>query len=239
VKSLLVLEISLLPVVGRRERTAFEMLKEHTAMVVRAVERFEEAMVAYFDGKLEEGERIASEVYRLETKADRIRAEFENQLGVGAFLPSFRGELAKLSERLDDVADRAEEAVREIKLRPKVFEDLTRAEKKDRRAGAIRLGLVELAGKATKTTKALERAIVLLLEDMDSAARRAFKVDELERESDAMEEELLQELYRYEELLPPVTVMQIKDAIKAIGEISNMAQDVGDILSSIVYSLKA
>jgi len=33
--------------------------------------------------------------------------------------------------------------------------------------------------------------------------------------------------------------MQIKDAIKAIGEISNMAQDVGDILSSIVYSLKA
>ena len=112
-------------------------------------------MVAYFDGKLEEGERIASEVYRLETKADRIRAEFENQLGVGAFLPSFRGELAKLSERLDDVADRAEEAVREIKLRPKVFEDLTRAEKKDRRAGAIRLGLVELAGKATKTTKAL------------------------------------------------------------------------------------
>jgi predicted phosphate transport protein (TIGR00153 family) len=239
VKSLHVFGISLLPVGGKKEKAAFKTIKRHATAVAQTVEKFEEAFVAYSEQKFRKGETLAWEVDQLETKADRTRVKFETELGAGAFLPAFRGELARLSERLDDVADMAEDAIRGIRLRPRIFEVLTEAEKKKKGARAIRIGLVELTGKAVNTARALKTAIDTLLKDMDAAAKKAIEVDKFERESDIMEEELLKELYRYEKLICPVTVMQIKDTIEAIGEISNAAEDAGDILSAMVYSFKA
>jgi len=40
-------------------------------------------------------------------------------------------------------------------------------------------------------------------------------------------------------LLCPITVMQVKSTIEQIGDISNNAEDAGDILSAMCYSLKA
>jgi len=238
VKSLHVFGVSFLPVGGKKEKAAFKTIKRHATAVTQTAEKFEEAFVAYSEQKFKKGEKLAWEVDQLETKADRTRVKFETELGAGAFLPAFRGELARLSERLDDVADMAEDAIRGIRLRPRIFKVLAKAEKKKKGARAIRIGLVELAGKAANTARALKMAIDLL-KDMDAAAKKAVEVDKFERESDILEEELLKELYRYEKLICPITVMQIKDTIEAIGEISNAAEDAGDILSAMVYSFKA
>lgn len=230
--------MGLLSIGAKREKAAFETLKHHASAMVNSVKKFQETMLAFSERKFKEAEMLAQEVDQLESKADRIRARFESELGAGAFLPVFRGDLARLSERLDDVADVAEEAIRGIKLRPKLFEILARAEKKDRKAESIRIGLVELAGRAVKTAQALKESIDVFLEDMDAAIKKTVEVDKFERESDILEEKILQDLYRHEKLLCPITVMQIKDTIEQIGDISNNAEDAGDILSAMCYSLK-
>ncbi len=231
--------VSLLPIGGKREKAAFDTLKRHAAVVSDAVEKFRETMAAFSERKFDEAEKLAQEVDKLESKADKTRVKFEAELGAGAFLPVFRGDLSRLSERLDDVADMAEEAIRGIKLRPKLFDVLAKAEKKDKKVEVIRVGLVELAGKAVETTRALKDSIDIFLKDMDAAAKKTVEVDRFERESDTLEEKILQDVYRYEKLLCPITVMQIKDTIQQIGDISNNAEDAGDILSAMCYSLKA
>ncbi len=231
--------VSLLSIGAKKEKAAFETLKRHAAVVVNSVKKFREAMEAFSERKFEEAEKLAQEVDQLESKADGIRVKFESELGAGAFLPVFRGDLARLSERLDDVADMAEEAILGIKLRPKLFDILARAEKKDKKAEGIRIGLVELAGKAVETAQALKESIGVFLEDMDMAVKKTVEVDRFERESDILEEKILKDLYRYEKLLCPITVMQVKSTIEQIGDISNNAEDAGDILSAMCYSLKA
>lgn len=231
--------VGFLPIGGKREKAAFDTLKRHAAVVTNTVKKFKETMAAFSEQKFDKAEKLAQEVDQLESKADKTRVKFEAELGAGAFLPVFRGDLARLSERLDDVADMAEEAIRGIKLRPKLFDVLVKAEKKDKKAEAIRVGLVELAGKAVETARALEASIDLFLKDMDAAAKKTVEVDRFERESDTLEEKILKDVYRYEKLLCPITVMQIKDLIQQIGDISNSAEDAGDILSAMCYSLKA
>ncbi|KXB05519.1 hypothetical protein AKJ50_00675, partial [candidate division MSBL1 archaeon SCGC-AAA382A13] len=178
-------------------------------------------------------------VDKLESEADEHGLTFEAALGDGAFLPSFRGDLSRLAESIDDTADMAEESIREIHRRPKVFEELAKAEEKHEEIKGIRKGLVELAGKAVESAKAQDEAVSLLGVDMDKAAAKAEEIHRKERASDEKEDELAIKLYKHEDLLSPISVMQIRGLIKRFGDISNSAEASGDILSAMVSALKA
>lgn len=233
------LGITLLPIGGGKEKSAFKTFKKHSKAVVDTVKKFEDAIAAYSEQKYGKGEELLLEVDELESKADELGWKFEVGLGSGAFLPAFRGDLSRLSEKVDDVADMAEEAVRCVYHRPKLFDDLTKAEKKNDEVKSIRVGLVGLASKSVDSAAALNEAVSILMEDMDKAAEKAEEVHKCERESDIAEEELMKDLRKHEDLLPPLTVMQIKSLIERIGDISNTAEDAGDILSAMCVALKA
>ncbi|MBS3815202.1 MAG: DUF47 domain-containing protein [Hadesarchaea archaeon] len=233
------LEIALLPIGGGKEKSAFANFKKHSKSVVATVKKFEDAMKAYADQDYEKGEELLVKVDELESKADKLGWKFESGLGAGAFLPAFRGHLSRLSERVDDVADSAEESIRCVYLRPKLFEDLSKAEEKDEEVSKIKEKLVELASKSVNCAVALDKAVSLLMEDMEEAADMAEEIHRCERKSDMAEEELLKELYKHEELLPPLTVMQIKDLIESIAGISDTAEGAGDILSAMIVAMKA
>lgn len=234
-----ILEIGLLPVGGKREKKTFETLKNLSNTVVESVEKFEEGVKSYLDGDFDKGFELLLEVDKLETKADDYGFKFESELGSGAFLPAFRGDLSRLAEAIDEMADRAEESVREIYRRPRLFEDLEKAEEENEDAKLLREGLVELAGKAVISAKALDKAVSILMEDMDKAAEIAEEVHRRERDSDIKEDELAKTLYEHEDLLNPVTVMQVQGLIQRFGAISDAAEASGDILSAMTNALKA
>lgn len=234
-----IFDIALLPIGGGRERNAFQTLKKHSETVTESVKKFRDAIVAHSEGKSEEGENLFKEIKQLESKADEIGEKFEASLGAGAFLPAFRGDLSRLGRKVDDVADKAQEAMREIHLRSRLFEKLTKAEEKNADANAIRVGLINLADKAINTAEALNAGVSVLMENMDTASVRAEGIRRCEQESDKAEEELLKNLYKYEDLLDPVTVMQIKYAVEQIGEISDAAEDAADIISATCVALRA
>lgn len=230
---------TILPIGGSREKTAFHTLKDHAEAVIDCVKKLRDAITAYAEGKIDKAEKLVELIDQKESEADGIQSKFQSMLGSGAFLPAFRGDLSRLSEDVDDVADMAEEAIRVVYLRPNIFEKLAEAEKKNEEAKAIRLSLEDLTSKAVASAEALKATISILLKDMDACTVMAEDIHRCEGESDAVEEKLLKNLYEYEDLLDPISVMQLRDLIEQIGAISNEAEDAGDRISAMCVALRA
>jgi len=233
-----IFEISLLPIGGSREKETFQMLTDLSQTVLRCVEKFEESVRAYSELDFERGERFAREVDELESEADVYGYKFEAKLGEGAFLPTFRGDLSKLAESIDDTADMAEESIREIGWRKKVFTEMMEAEDKNGEVKIIRKGLADLAGLAVKSVQIQDEAISLLREDMEKSAEMAEEIHRRERNSDEKEDEIVKILYAKEELFDPVSVMQIRRMVDNFGAISDSAEASGDIISAMISALR-
>lgn len=230
--------VNLLPVGGSKEKESFGILKNLSGNVVETVRKFRDGVRAYSELKYEEGESILKTVDELESEADKSGLEFESKLGDGAFLPAFRGDLSRLAESIDDTADMAEESIREIHRRPKIFEYLADAEKENEDIKSIRTGLVELAEKGVESAEAQDEAISSLMENMDRALEKAEEIHRRERESDVKEDDLAVKLHEHEDYLDPLTVMQTRGLIDRFGAISDSAETSGDILSAMVHALK-
>ncbi len=232
--------IGISPIGGGKEKEALEILRKNAKDVVNIVKKFEEMMGALFSERnFKKAETLGRQVTELETKADKGRRKFASSLGEGAFLPTFRGDLARLAEELDNVADTAEGVTRAILLREKLLDALLKAEKKQKKAKAIREGLIKMAGLATQTAEALRGSIDSLVSNIDVAKAKIEEVEELEHKTDLVEQSLLGEMYLYEKVLDPVSVIQLGILIRGIGDISDRAEDVGDILSIIRYTFRA
>lgn len=235
-----ILLIGLSPIGGKKEKEAFSLLKRNAAEVLDVVKKFEDMIIASFSERdIAKTQALGRKISDLETNADKSRRKFTSTLHKGAFLPAFRGDLARLAERLDDVADAAEEAMRVILLREKLFIALSKAEKKRKSAKAIRGDLVKMAGLATKTIEALKSAVIMMIINVDAANEKADEVEKLEHESDIIEQGLINDLYEHEKLLDPISVMQLKEIIYRIGSISDRAEDASDVITIISYSFKA
>ena len=235
-----ILIIGISPIGGGKEKEALKILRKHAKSVVDTVKKFEEMIITLFSERdLKKAQTLGRQVTELESKADEGRRKFTSDLSKGAFLPAFRGDLARLAEQLDNVADTAEGVTRAILLREKLLDALSKAEKKQKRAKAIREGMIKMARLATQTTEALRGAIDLLLTNIDATKTKINEVEELEHESDLVEQSLLGELYDYEKVLDPVSIFQLSYLIRGIGDVSDRAENVGDVLSIISYTFRA
>ncbi len=235
-----VLTIALAPIGGKREREAFNVLKRNAGSVAEVVKKFENLITAFFSERdLRRAEALGRELSTLETKADGGRREFMRILHKGAFLPAFRGDLARLAEQLDRVADTAEGAMRAILLREKLIKVLREAERRSTKVKDFRVRFLKMAELTTGTIDALKKSIEVLATDIDSALKKAQQVDELEHEVDVIEQGLLNDLYEHERYFDSVTVLQLADFIHRLGNISDRAEDTSDLIEIIAYTFRA
>lgn len=232
--------IGISPIGGGKEREALDILRNNAKSVVATVKKFEDMITALFSERdMKKAQALGRQVTQLETKADEGRRKFTCDLGKGAFLPAFRGDLARLAEELDNVADTAEGVTRAILLRERLLTALSKAEKKQKKAKIIRESLVKMAILATQTTEALQGAIDLLVTNIDATKTKIDEVEKLEHESDLLEQSLLGELYEYEKVLDSVSMFQLSYLIRGIGDISDRAENVGDVISIVAYTFRA
>ena len=222
-----------------KERAAFDILRELTGAVADIVKKFEGLVIAFSEGNMKKVQKLGEELDRLESEADGMRRKFECGLSKGAFLPVFRGDLGRLAEQVDDVADMAQEASRAIRWREELSKALARAEKKKAELRAIRKGLVDLAGISVKTVQALKESIDVMISNIDASILRAREIEKFEHESDLLEEKLIKLVYRHEKILDLGSMLQLKDIIEKIGKISDHAEDAGDIIMAISFMLRA
>lgn len=237
-KEILMIGISFIG--GRKEKETLEILRENARAVVKTVKKFEEMINTFFSERdAKKAQTLGRQVSELETKADVSRRKFACGLSKGAFLPAFRGDLARLAEQVDNIADAAEEVTRTVLLREKLLDTLTKAERRQRKAKVIRDGLIKIAELATRTVEVLKSSIDALASDIDAATAKANEVDKLEHESDIVEQSLLADVFEYEKLLDPVSVLQLNNTIRGIGDISDRAEDASDVISIVAYILRA
>ncbi len=232
--------IGISPIGGGKEREALDTLRKNAKSVLDTVKKFEDMIIALFSERdMKKAQALGRQVTELETKADGGRRKFTCNLGKGAFLPAFRGDLARLAEELDNVADAAEGVTRAVLLREKLLDALSKAEKRQKKAKAIRDGMIKMARLATQTIEALVGAIDLLVTNIDATKTKIDEVEKLEHESDLVEQSLLGEMYDFEKVLDPVSMFQLNYLIRGIGDISDRAEDVGDVLSIVAYTFRA
>lgn len=235
-----ILMIGISPIGGGKEKEALKILRENASAVVKTVKKFEEMTNALFSERdVKKAQTLGRQVSELETKADVGRRKFASCLSKGAFLPAFRGDLARLAEQVDNVADAAEEVTRSVLLREKLLDTLIKAERRQRKAKVIRDGLIKTAKLATRTVEVLKSSIDALASDIDTATARANEADKLEHASDIVEQSLLADVFEYEKLLDPVSVLQLNNLIRGIGDISNRAEDASDVIAIVAYTLRA
>ncbi|MEM3421413.1 MAG: DUF47 family protein [Candidatus Hadarchaeum sp.] len=223
---------------GGKEQLAFEILKKNAKAVTGVVKKFEDVITAYFsDLDFDRAEKLGRELSKLETAADKGKREFMKVLSGGAFLPAFRADLAWLAERLDTVADTAEGAMRVLLLRKQLMEALIRSEKKNKDLREWRLRFTKMARITTQTVQILEEAIGALSTDVDEATRKANDVDLLEHEIDLIEHSLMNDLYNFEKLLDPVSIIQLADVIRRSANVSDRAEDMSDTVIILGFTL--
>jgi hypothetical protein len=235
-----ILTIAAVSIGGKREREALNILKRNAGSVAEVVKKFEELITVFFsDRDSRMAEALGRELSSLETKADKGRREFLRILHEGAFLPAFRGDLARLADRLDVVADTAEGAMRAILLRGKLTKVLRGAEKRNSKVRGFRARFMKMAELTTKTVDTLEEGVKTLATDIDTALKKVQEVNELEHEIDMVEQGLLNDLYECEKYFDPLSVVQLADILDRFENISDRAEDASDLIEIIAYTFRA
>lgn len=225
---------------GKLEKQAFEILKNNSEIVLEVVKKFEEVVRAYFkEWNLEKAEKLGRELSSLETKADKGRRDFIALLTRGAFIPAFRGDLAWLAERLDRVADTAEGAMRVLLLRESLIKELKSLSAKNKRVAQWKEKFLTMTGVITRTAEMLSNSVKALERNVDEAIRIARNVDDLEHEVDLIEHEMVEELYEMENLFKPLSVVQLAEIIRRMGNIADRAEDMSDSIAILGLTLTA
>lgn len=200
---------------GGKENNVFGVIEEHLKAVRETLQRFKELVEAYVEGDEERARELMAAVEASEREADGLRRGIEEMLYGGAFLPSSRGDYARLVEVVDNVADAAESAAHVLILaRPKVPRSLK---------GEI----VKTVETALDTYTTLEKAVSHLYRDVDIAIEYAKKTEHREELSDKMELELMEKIFESEDVSTYAKLIW-QQVVTKIGDIADRAEDASD-----------
>lgn len=221
-------------IIGGRERESLTILRGACSKISEMEACCQEFLKAFFMEKnLAKAETLGKRITQLETKADADRRDFIKRLYSGAFLPALRGDLVELAEKLDKVADIIEETVGCALLREKL---LLRLGRKAKEVGG-RLG--KIAERSGLAVKRLVEAVSLLFTDWDKTLLKVEEIQELEHESDLFGAEF--RVWLSEEMenrLDALSMVQLGEISRKLGEISDAAEDAGDVLLRLISGIR-
>ncbi len=171
-----------------------------------------------------DAEKYLNKIKTLENEADALKKDIRIHLPKSLFLPIARGDLLRLVEVQDWVANKAKDIAgimfgRKMQVPAELLELFN-----------------PLLERAIDATSQANKAISELGELLESGFRgkevqvvedMIHKLDKIEHETDEIQIEIRQRLFGHEKDLPPVDVMFLYQVIEWIGELADRAQQVG------------
>jgi hypothetical protein len=210
---------------GGREKETLQLIKAHADMTYQVVLEFSEAYDAFRKGDRSIVEEKVKDVCRVESKADDLRRKIEENLYSGAFLPVSRSLVLNFAERVDEVADAAQDAARILVYL------------KERKVPSDLLTLIQKEIAASlETAEALRRSVA----DFSKADEVKAKIDYIrakEHECDEIED--LAYTRMYDSVTDPILALLLSKLIEYSGNISDRAEDATDTLSLMLLGNKA
>jgi len=182
------------------------------------IECFDKGMTAYLEeGPGETVDFYYSRVDREESKGDELRRGVETDLYAKALLPEARGDILRTLEALDKVINRVESIIRQLVVERVKTEPWMNASMARHTACSI------------EACRALHAAAKHLNAGEDNAIPALVgEVSEFETRCDHMEEDLLGKIFSSD--LDLARKLQLKDLVRRMGTITDLAEAAGDTL---------
>jgi predicted phosphate transport protein (TIGR00153 family) len=210
---------------GGLEKETLQLIKEHADMTYQVVYEFMNAFAAFEAKDYAKVQSTVEKVNCVESKADDLRRKIEAKIYSGAFLPGSRSLILNFAERIDEIADVAQDAARML-----VFLD-------DRDVPKDILALVHGELDGGLATADMLRASV---SDMWKGAEVTAAIEHLrikEHEVDEIENKAYTLLYK--SVKDPILLLLISKLITYTGNISDRCEDASDALSLVILLNKA
>ncbi len=196
-----------------------KLIQEQINLVAQGLGFLKEAVELYLEGDKEGCELKTKVVEQMETKADEAKREAEKTLYEGSYLPLFRGDLLDLMELIDDVADEAERIVDFLSIEnPEIPSSWNEKMRKIVEKGILAFNL-------------FRESFMLLHEDTRKAFSHAYKVKEVEKEVDRLQDGLNREIFQSN--LQLAHKIQLRDLVIRMGFISDLSENAADKISMI------
>jgi|Deesub1362B_J571_1020462.scaffolds.fasta_scaffold06890_3 hypothetical protein len=207
-----------------KEKQVSQLLMQHLEKVRDCLEKTYAVAEQYLRGGLEEAKRLGLEVDRIETEADELRRQIDDQLFEGAFLPNIRQDVHGLVSQMDDVANAAE-TVCDFILgeRPQIPETWHEE-------------MLTIFAKTLEQFDQFQAALTEFLEgtrmDVDEIRNYNQKVGILESDIDQVEWHLTREIFRSD--LDLARKLHLRTCVRLSCQLSDQIENLADSLKLLV-----
>lgn len=167
-----------------------------------------------------------------EALADEIALKLLVEISEGAFFTDLRENFLELIRNADDIADYAKKSS-QILARTQldwIIRKLYRMPD---------ASLSDFLSKIIKSTKTLKEAFQEMDKNIDHVIERAIKVKEMEEEADDVKWKLLKVIFSYKSEIDVLTLLELKDFLLTLDEISDAAARSSEALIKIATKVRA
>ncbi|MBK5251872.1 MAG: DUF47 family protein [Peptostreptococcaceae bacterium] len=206
-----------------------DQILEHLDKCILCHERLTEYVEDIFEeGNEQKALAYVKEISAMETDADAIRRRIVIELLKGNLLPQSRREVLCLIEEIDEIANESEEIMRDIYLQAVEIDD----EYLD--------GLMAINKETKLQLKKLRIAVDKIFSDIWSENKNlhelCFEIDAHESAVDIIEQSIIKDLYRSG--LSLAEKNQLRYFVTKFADISDLAEDISDLLEKIIVIRK-
>ena len=186
---------------------------------------FKEAMKSYLDKDFETFERHFNKLDTLESSADRLQREIENEMIIHSILPQNRDEVVYLIDMLDEIIDSIQNLLRDIDIERPVIPD------------EINSNLYTIVVTSANAAEELIPAARAYFIAPYTVREKLLKVYYFESETDKFVAQTKKKIFRDMNNLHLAEKNQLRYIINNIENISDYAQKAADKLSGMAVKI--
>jgi predicted phosphate transport protein (TIGR00153 family) len=206
----------------------FENLLRHAEKVRETAQMFKNAFFCYVDGDCTQFEELHEKVNKLEHEADEIKRNIRGHLPRGIFMPVDKFPFLWYLREEDKVCDAVQDALHWLSFRSTLIPDEIMGDflKLVDQAVKVIEELVPLVDEARGYFRSYSEQRRLKVKERINIIRR------MEHESDQIERKLMSQVFIY--VMDPIASFHLIRLIQIIGEISNHAENAGDMMRAMI-----
>lgn len=175
--------------------------------------------------------KVQTKIAKLERKADKLKRELRLQLPSSLFMPVSRRDLLEILTMQDKIANKAKDIAglmvgRKMVLPAKLGPQFKKFVKRS----------IDASMQAQKAINELDELVETGFKGRELKVVQSMikKLDEIESDTDAIQIEIRDEVFKLEKKLQPVDVMFLYKTIEWIGGLADLSQRVGSRLQVLL-----
>lgn len=204
----------------RKNQRMLEEFEDYLKTAGEVLADFRAALDYYFEnGPDDHMHNLANEIHIKESRCDDIRRHIELEIFEKSLLPESREDIFLLLERLDMLPNQAEDILRKIWTQQQTLPRETHDQ------------LGELASLGVKTLEYIDKGVHIVLGKGEGIDELLEKIDTTESVGDQIQHKLVAQIFRSD--LPTAEKLLCRDTIRDVGDLCDLADDVGLLLNII------